>query len=377
MSVDGVPSAASSAYVAMLARAQQREEPAAAADGDSGAPKGVDAKPAPKSASAALAARAAMTAQGAQRARGLDAFTPTKEGAAPPDTASVRFPGYAARISDVAGYQSRADWHPQTQVDPSTLAPLGKPDGIVIHETQHDGNATVDPQGRSEIQALEYEHAIEPQKNGKPRFSDIGYHYAVMRDEKGEWGLYEGRSKIMDKDGNPTLARGTHAFDQNIGKIGITVQGDYRGLKDVHDDDPDKAKLQADGMAQESRDLPDGAKQVLDKAVGALMNEYPSIHQIYTHSDLVTREGKTLSAGHTDCSHGSKQEDLADALAKKFGVDHPHLSEEDEAVAGKLAAGTLTDPQQVARIQKRLSDLYVEQEGPAGMAAGRSAAYSL
>jgi len=181
---------------------------------------------------------------------------------------------YPASIDQVAGFRSRASWGANSAPHSSRL---GTPTSIVVHETQGGSGDS--------IKELEGEHS---------EYGDIGYQFAIMKDKNGEWALFEGRERVADG----ALALGRHAKGQNSGKIGIVIAGDYRRGGQV---DP-------------------AAQRLMDQAVGALMNEHPSIRNLYTHKDLVVKKGSTLDADHTDCSAGPSTQRLADSLRSSFGL---------------------------------------------------------
>lgn len=137
-------------------------------------------------------------------------------------------------------------------------------DGIVIHHT-----AT--PEDKR-IHRLQQEHMARETSDGK-LWADIGYHYLIGQDAKGNPVIYEGR---------PIGYQGAHTGSKdgknlNPGKIGIVIIGNYEpfGRRNPSGYRPGTPEY----LSQPSP----GQLDLLGQLMTKLIRENPGIKQIYSH----------------------------------------------------------------------------------------------
>lgn len=99
-------------------------------------------------------------------------------------------------------------------------------------------------------------------------WSDLGYHYVIAPDERGQWQVYEGRSSRQ---------QGAHVGPgMNSGSLGVLIVGNYT-------DEPRSASNPSPRTAEAP---PAQAVQRLDDLMSYLKQQHPSIQRITSHQSM-------------------------------------------------------------------------------------------
>jgi LysM repeat protein len=176
------------------------------------------------------------------------------------DNPDLIYPDQRIRLRDAPlfTYESRDGWGARPENASRGLDPSGTWDNITIHNSGSRGYT--DPK------------TIQDLHMDRNKWADIGYHYLVGPDGT----VYEGRS--LNYVGAHADIRETKGINENVGKIGINVMGDF---------EPSYVLQPKDLLTGTSQyDIPTASQyRALDALTERLVQLNPTITTLGGHSD--------------------------------------------------------------------------------------------
>ena len=202
---------------------------------------------------------------------------------------------------DTKKYNSIRNWL-KSNPDPKCIPRLQQaPQTIVIHHTADFG-----VNGGTELKEIQRYH-MQSQD-----WADIGYHFVISPDKKGNWQVHEGRKRLP---GKCSFLQGAHAGrGMNADSIGIAIVGNYQDSKPSF----------ADPRSATRKTPPPEAQRRLVQLVAKLKADCPTIQDVVGHSAFkmkklgcVAGQGKACQKCMTACP-GSGCQHLPPNLAGRI-----------------------------------------------------------